>query len=138
MVCRIEGNVVPAVPDESSTLVLLFIGVFGVCGYTLRCRKGAAQTGKPRPLRLHCTQGRKVLRLPQQLCRLSRFVYWDDGPVGSQEMTEAENRWLSVLKIMSGGHRDAAMAQLLAGGENAVLVIDPTAEFFSEAVQRRL
>jgi hypothetical protein len=43
---RIEGNVIPAVPDESSTLVLFFIAAFGVCGYSLWCRKGAAQAGK--------------------------------------------------------------------------------------------
>jgi hypothetical protein len=43
---RIEGNVIPAVPDESSTLVLLFIAVFGVCGYSLWCRKGATQADR--------------------------------------------------------------------------------------------
>jgi hypothetical protein len=43
---RIEGNVIPAVPDESSTLVLFFIGICGVCGYSLWCRKGAAQADR--------------------------------------------------------------------------------------------
>jgi hypothetical protein len=44
---RIEGNVIPAVPDESSTPVLFLIGVFGVCGYSVWCRNGAAEARKP-------------------------------------------------------------------------------------------
>ena len=57
--------------------------------------------------------------------RRSRFaVDRDDGPLAFEEMAEPEDRWLSVLEIMSGGYRDAAMAQLLAGGENAVSLIE--------------
>jgi hypothetical protein len=58
-------------------------------------------------------------------------IHRNDGPLAFEEMAEAKHRWASVLKIMSGGHRDAAMAQLLAGGKNAVLVIDPTAKFLA-------
>ena len=34
----------------------------------------------------------------------------NDGALASQEMTEAENRGLSVLEIMSGGYSDPPMA----------------------------
>ena len=48
----------------------------------------------------------------------------NDGPLAFEEMAEAKHRWASVFDVTPSGHPNAAMAQLLAGGDNAVLIVD--------------
>ena len=51
-------------------------------------------------------------------------------------MAEAENRAVPVLDVVARGHRNAAMTQLLAGGEQPVTGMDLAAKLLSERVQR--
>ena len=68
----------------------------------------------------------------------ARFVYRNDRPrVFRQEMTEAENRVAPVLDVVACGHRNAAMTQGFAGGEQSIAGMNLAAVFFSEGVQRR-
>ena len=53
-------------------------------------------------------------------------------------MAEGENRWSSVFDVAPSGHPNAAMVQLLAGGQQSVSCMNLASKFLSQAVQRSL